>query len=125
MKTRKILTMNGIFHKKSNVDRLYMKRCDGGRGLISVEDCVRMEEANLRNYMRSAVETPMVAACSVLIGDEECKRDECGGFVHTQECFKEESGAEYKERALIERAERVQEKNTNTFVYGFKCTFCQ
>ena len=96
VKTRKILTMNGIFHKKSNVDRLYMKRCDGGRGLISVEDCVRMEEANLRNYMRSAAETPMVAARSVLIGDEECS--------------KEESGAEYKERVLTERAERVHEK---------------
>ena len=37
-KTRKILTMNGAFHKASSVDRLYMKRKEGGRGLISVEE---------------------------------------------------------------------------------------
>jgi len=34
VKTRKILTMNGIFHKKGNVDRLYLKRNEGGRGLM-------------------------------------------------------------------------------------------
>ena len=48
IKTRKILTMNGVFFKKGNIDRLYVKRKCGGRGLISVEDCVRMEERNLR-----------------------------------------------------------------------------
>ena len=36
VKTRKFLTMFGVFHMKSSVDRLYMKRKDGGRGLISV-----------------------------------------------------------------------------------------
>ena len=47
IKTRKCLTMNGAYHRKSNVDRLYMKRKDGGRGLISVKQCVRSEEAGL------------------------------------------------------------------------------
>ena len=109
VKTRKILTMNGVFHKKGNVDRLYMKRCDGGRGLISVEDCVRMEEANLRNHLRKSVETLMMSASSVLIGEEECKR-ECEINFHTEECYLEESGAEYKERIFKERTERVYEK---------------
>ena len=31
----KILTMSGIFHKKGNVDCLYLKRNDGERGLMS------------------------------------------------------------------------------------------
>ena len=39
--------MCGAFHTRGNVTRLYLKRNDGGRGLISVEDCVRMEDANL------------------------------------------------------------------------------
>ena len=43
--TRKILSMNGAFHTRSSVDRLYIKRKEGGRGLISVEECVRAEEA--------------------------------------------------------------------------------
>ena len=50
VKTRKTMTMHGAFHKKSDVDRLYLKRKDGGRGLISVLDCVKMEEENLLKY---------------------------------------------------------------------------
>ena len=33
-KTRKILTMYGAFHTKSDVDRLYLARVQGGHGLI-------------------------------------------------------------------------------------------
>ena len=55
-KTRKILTRNGAFHMRSSVDRLYMKRKDGGRGLISVEQCVRSEEAGLNEYVMASDE---------------------------------------------------------------------
>ena len=30
--TRKVLTMNGAFHPKSDVDRLYVSRVNGGQG---------------------------------------------------------------------------------------------
>ena len=54
IRTRKIMTMAGMFHQKGDVDRLYLMRKDGGRGMISKEDCVRMEEKNLAQYiMRS------------------------------------------------------------------------
>ena len=55
-KTRKTMTMHGAFHRKSDVDRLYLKRKDGGRGLISVVDCVRMEEENLLKYATASEE---------------------------------------------------------------------
>ena len=42
--TRKVLTMNGAFHPKSDVDRLYVSRVNGGQGLISSEECARSEE---------------------------------------------------------------------------------
>ncbi len=45
--TRKNLKMYGAMHPKSDVDRLYVKRKEGGRGLISVEQCVRGEENSL------------------------------------------------------------------------------
>ena len=45
--TRKVLTMNGAFHSKRDVDRLYVSREDGGRGLISCEGYVRGEENSL------------------------------------------------------------------------------
>ena len=56
VKTTKILTMNGAFHMRSSVDRLYLKRNVGGQGLISVEDCVRKEELGLREYVRASDE---------------------------------------------------------------------
>ena len=38
IKTRKILTQGGSFHRNSSVDRLYSSRKEGGRGLSSVAD---------------------------------------------------------------------------------------
>ena len=46
-KTRKLLTIHKSLHPKSDVDRLYVCRREGGRGLISCEDAVRSEANNL------------------------------------------------------------------------------
>ena len=54
--TRKVLTMNGAFHSKSDVDRLYVSREDGGRGLMSCERCVRSEENSLEWYVRNSLD---------------------------------------------------------------------
>ena len=56
IKTRKILTMAGAFNRKSSTVRLYRKRNEGGKGLISIEDCVRCEEANLSQYVQNSEE---------------------------------------------------------------------
>ena len=37
-KTRKLFTIYGALHPKSDVDRLYIPRKEGGRDLISIED---------------------------------------------------------------------------------------
>ena len=42
-KTRNLFTIYGGLHPKSDVDRLYIPRKEGGRGLISVENCVELE----------------------------------------------------------------------------------
>ena len=42
----------GALHSKSDIDRLYLKQKHGGRGLISIEMCVRLEENNLSLYVR-------------------------------------------------------------------------
>ena len=55
-KTRKTMTMYGAFHPKSDVDRLYVKRKEGGRGLISVERCVKEEENILKLYISNSEE---------------------------------------------------------------------
>ena len=40
---------------------MYLLRGQGGRGLKSVEDCVRLEEAGLADYVQSSTRPLMVA----------------------------------------------------------------
>jgi len=56
IKTRKILSMHGAFHEKSSTYRLYLKRKEGGRGLISITDCVTHEVIGLTNYIQESKE---------------------------------------------------------------------
>ena len=90
VKTRKILTMNGVFHMRSSVDRLYIKRRDGGRGLMSVSECVRGEELALSEYVSLSEEWMLkVVSRNVVVG--ELKGD-------------------YKRRVERERKQRLSEK---------------
>ena len=43
-KTRKLMRINGAHHPQGDVDRLYVSRQLGGRGLQSIEEVVRREE---------------------------------------------------------------------------------
>ena len=72
VRTRKLLTMFGVFHMKSNVDRLYMKRKEGGRGLISVMECVRGEEIALSEYVVASDEWMLkVVGENVQVGESK------------------------------------------------------
>ena len=55
-KTRKIMTMNRMYHPQSDVHRLYLPRKEGGRGLLSIQDCVENEENSLSIYAASSTE---------------------------------------------------------------------
>ena len=46
-KTTKIVTVYGELHPRSNVGRLYLSRSEGGRGLVSIEDCASDERKSL------------------------------------------------------------------------------
>ena len=61
-KTRKVFTMYGALHPKSDVDRLYIPRKEGGRGLISIEDCVELAIRGLEVYVHGSEERLMQAA---------------------------------------------------------------
>ena len=45
------MTIYKALHPKSDLNRLYVKKKEGGRGLISVERCVREEENILGFYI--------------------------------------------------------------------------
>ena len=55
-KTRKLLTTYRSMHPQGDVDRTYLKRKKGGRGLISVEECVMLEKTSLGFYINEKVE---------------------------------------------------------------------
>ena len=70
--TRKALTMNGGAHPKADVDRLYLRRKVGGRGLISVAKCVELERLNLDQYLSNSKDEVFmfISAQRELVADE-------------------------------------------------------
>ena len=61
-KTRKLFTIYGGLHPKSDVDRLYIRGKDGGRGLIAIEDCVELAVRGLEVYVHGSEERLLQAA---------------------------------------------------------------
>ena len=61
-KTKKLFTVYGGLHRKSDVDSLYIPRRDGGRGLIEVEDCVELAVRGLEVYGHETEERLLQAA---------------------------------------------------------------
>ena len=55
-KTRKTMTMHRALHPQVDVDRLYIPRNNGGRGMISVGDCVEMERESLKKCVEDSNE---------------------------------------------------------------------
>ena len=61
-KTRKLFTMYAALHPKSDVDRLYIPRKEGERGLMSIEDCVELAIRGLVVYVHGSEERLIQAA---------------------------------------------------------------
>ena len=51
-----MFTIYEALHPKSDVDRLYIPRKEGGRGLISTEECVELAIRGLEVYVRGSEE---------------------------------------------------------------------
>ena len=49
--TRKLMTMHKALHPRDDVDRLYVSRKEGGRGLSSIEDSVDASIQRLEDYI--------------------------------------------------------------------------
>ena len=92
--TRKILKCNGCLHPRANISRLYIKRKDGGKGLISVEQCVIAECNSLFEYVNNS-EEPMLKNVldeGFLIANE--------GKKEYNQRFKSEKQHEWKDKTL-------------------------
>ena len=86
--------MNGALHPHSNVDGLYLKRNEGGRGSSSVEECVKAEAKGLWEYINNKEELMLKEVCKEKILQEEETKD-----VY-QKRFHDQGVAGFKEKSL-------------------------
>ena len=75
-KTRKLFTMYGALHPKSDVNRLYIPRKEGGRGLVSTENCVELAIRRVEVYVHGTEERLMQAATGEKIDGLEAASEE-------------------------------------------------
>ena len=54
---KKIMTMHKALHLIDDVDRLYVSRKEGGRGLTSIEDSSYASMLRLKNYIKMQRDT--------------------------------------------------------------------
>ena len=50
-KTRKLMTIYRGIHQQADIDRLYLKRSEGGRGMLSIKENVNVEVNMLNEYI--------------------------------------------------------------------------
>ena len=77
-RTIQVITMHGVLYLKSDIDRVYLSWEMRGRGLISCEGCIRMEENNLGWCVRNSIE-PLIegvkAAETIGYNDTEMRKN--------------------------------------------------
>ena len=54
--TRKLMTMHKAFHTRDDIDRLYIRSKERGRGLTRIEDCVDALIQGLKNDIKKIKE---------------------------------------------------------------------
>ena len=74
-KTRKLLSVYKSLDPQADVVRLYVKRSQGGRGLLSVEDCVNIEVGSLCRYVETSKEKLLIAIKNENILDKGKKKE--------------------------------------------------
>ena len=62
---RKLMTMHRLLNPNSDIARLYLSRKIGGRGLISIEDTVKLAIVGLERYVLTSEEGLLIAARGV------------------------------------------------------------
>ena len=74
-RTRKLIAMYVAHHLKADVDKLYLQRFEGGRGLLGLEDCVQVEVHSLEKHLSTSKEKILKEAShSRIMENNKCGR---------------------------------------------------
>ena len=68
--TRKQMTIHGSLHPRADVDRLYLPRKEGGRGLLSVEDSINKEENSISHYVENSSQPTLKETKPIMLNKE-------------------------------------------------------
>ena len=107
---RKMLHMNRMFEIRSDVDRLYIPRNNGGRGLVSLWDSFKTTNARLAHFLTNSP-SQIITKCSEL--------DKTGQFSINKKAYKfhEQTPIElpknFHDNSLLKQAKIVAEKTKN------------
>ena len=63
---RKLMTMHKALHPRNDVDRLYVSRKEGGRGLTSIEDSVDVSIQRLEDSVQNTMEDSLQPSETIL-----------------------------------------------------------
>ena len=72
-RTRKLMTMHKALHPRDDVDRLYVSRKEGGRGLASIEDTV---DASIQQQLEDYIEKHEGGLITIIRNDTDNTIDE-------------------------------------------------
>ena len=97
------MSIYGGQHPKADVERLYLKRCDSGRGLIRVEDCLQAGLNSLDKYL-SVSEEKMLKEVSISSTLENKKHGK------SKEDIQKKHQGEYDSKALHEQFQKAAEE---------------
>ena len=110
-KTRKVMTMNRMYHSQSDTDRLYIPRMECGRGLLNIAHCIETEEQNLSlNFDQSQERSLRFSKSERILPQYE------GPASTAKKQKKEDRHKQWKEKQLqgkfIRETEEVRSKET-------------
>ena len=121
-KTSKLFAIYGGLHPTSDVDRLYIPRKDGGRGLIAIEDRVELAVRSLGVYIHRSEERLLQAARRDRVDDLE-DLDDLDNLEATsvlKKAKKEKRLHDWEEKALHGQYLRQTKEGVSKVGFGFR-----
>ena len=100
--------MYNALHPRDAVARLYLPRKEGGRGLISVEDCVDLAILGLENFIQKSNERLIISA------RRDLEDEELGTEMEFKEPKKEDRKSELEAKALHGQLSRQVKEFSDT-----------
>ena len=103
------MTIYRALHPQADVDRLYVRRSKGGRGMISMEECVNVEVNNLSKYIQDSQERMLKAVDKEkIIKEKDPGKDKVS--------YSEEHAQRYREKPLhgqfVRGTEQIRDQKT-------------